>query len=239
LAHGEEVGAVGRLHHGYTNLTRRIPGERVEKRYEGAGRFERAEREHACLVRLAGRVPVPEVVGRDPAVPLLVVREVPGVHGQDMIDAGRAAEVLRLLGSTMARLQQLPVGLVPGLAGTGPVIVHGDFGPQNVLIDDGEDGDNGKGGRVSALLDWEFAHVGEPVEDLAWAEWIVRMHHPAAVDAISELLDASGLAVGWSARHRTMVTRCEDLLRSSEVGRSPDAIALWRRRLRSTERWEE
>jgi hypothetical protein len=27
--------------------------------------------------------------------------------------------------------------------------------------------------RVTAVLDWEFAHLGQPVEDLAWAEWIV------------------------------------------------------------------
>ena len=40
------------------------------------------------------------------------------------------------------------------------MIVHGDFGPQNVLI---------AGDNISALLDWEFAHAGQPVEDLAWA----------------------------------------------------------------------
>jgi aminoglycoside phosphotransferase (APT) family kinase protein len=78
------------------------------------------------------------------------------------------------------------------------VIVHGDFGPQNVLIESD---------AISALVDWEFAHVGMPVEDLAWAEWIVRMHHPDAVDDLPELLDAAGLGVEWSARHGAMVAR--------------------------------
>ena len=221
---------MGRLRHGYTNLTRRLPGARVEKRYEGPGRYERAAREHACLVGLAHRLPVPEVIARDPAVPLLIVREAPGTHGQDVIDAGRAAEVLRLLGATLASLQQVPTRAVPGLAGTGPVIVHGDFGPQNVLIE---------GGRITALVDWEFAHVGQPVEDLAWAEWIVRMHHPDATDALPALLDAADLGMSWSARHEAMVARCEELIALSSAAGSPDTLALWRVRLRATERWLE
>jgi len=39
------------------------------------------------------------------------------------------------------------------------VLCHGDFGEGNFLVD---------GGRVSALLDWEFAHIGDPHDDLAW-----------------------------------------------------------------------
>ncbi|WP_419918271.1 phosphotransferase family protein [Candidatus Poriferisocius sp.] len=39
------------------------------------------------------------------------------------------------------------------------VLVHGDLGPGNVLHD---------GHRVNGLCDWELAHVGDPMEDLAW-----------------------------------------------------------------------
>jgi aminoglycoside phosphotransferase (APT) family kinase protein len=39
------------------------------------------------------------------------------------------------------------------------VLVHGDVGLHNVLVD---------GGRVSVVLDWERAHLGEPAEDLAY-----------------------------------------------------------------------
>ena len=39
------------------------------------------------------------------------------------------------------------------------VLVHGDLGPGNVLHD---------GVRVTGLCDWELAHVGDPMEDLAW-----------------------------------------------------------------------
>lgn len=39
------------------------------------------------------------------------------------------------------------------------VVVHGDFRPANVLISDG---------RVEVLLDWELAHLGDPLDDLGW-----------------------------------------------------------------------
>jgi aminoglycoside phosphotransferase (APT) family kinase protein len=39
------------------------------------------------------------------------------------------------------------------------VLVHGDYKPGNVLLLDGD---------VTALLDWELAHLGDPLEDLGW-----------------------------------------------------------------------
>lgn len=39
------------------------------------------------------------------------------------------------------------------------VLVHGDFRPANVLIHEG---------RVEVLLDWELAHLGDPLDDLGW-----------------------------------------------------------------------
>jgi aminoglycoside phosphotransferase (APT) family kinase protein len=38
-------------------------------------------------------------------------------------------------------------------------LVHADFRPANVLVE---------GGAVSVLLDWEFAHLGDPAEDVGW-----------------------------------------------------------------------
>jgi aminoglycoside phosphotransferase (APT) family kinase protein len=46
---------------------------------------------------------------------------------------------------------------VPGRGHTS--LCHGDAGPGNFLHERG---------RVTALLDWEFAHVGDPHDDLAW-----------------------------------------------------------------------
>jgi aminoglycoside phosphotransferase (APT) family kinase protein len=40
-----------------------------------------------------------------------------------------------------------------------PVLVHGDFRLGNVVIDDF---------GLVGVLDWEFTHIGDPAEDLAW-----------------------------------------------------------------------
>lgn len=40
-------------------------------------------------------------------------------------------------------------------------IVHGDYRSGNFLVDDA--------GRIGAIVDWEMAHLGDPLEDLAWA----------------------------------------------------------------------
>jgi hypothetical protein len=53
-------------------------------------------------------------------------------------------------------------------------LCHGDVGPGNYLHADG---------RVTALLDWEFAHLGDPLDDLAWLSF--RGHHLS--DGIGDL----------------------------------------------------
>ncbi|MCY4425440.1 MAG: phosphotransferase family protein [Halieaceae bacterium] len=42
----------------------------------------------------------------------------------------------------------------------GVVVVHGDVGPHNMLV---------ANDRLTALLDWEFSHLGDPAEDLGIA----------------------------------------------------------------------
>jgi len=41
------------------------------------------------------------------------------------------------------------------------VLVHGDYRTGNFLLDET--------GEITAILDWEMAHLGDPLEDLAWA----------------------------------------------------------------------
>ncbi len=49
-------------------------------------------------------------------------------------------------------------GTVPGTCLREPTFVHGDFRLGNLAVTD----------HLVAVLDWEFAHVGDPVEDVAW-----------------------------------------------------------------------
>lgn len=68
-----------------------------------------------------------------------------------------------------------------------PVLLHGDIGFHNFLFDDN---------RLSAVLDWEFAHLGDPAEDLAYVrntlgsalDWPVFMaaYREAGGEAIDE-----------------------------------------------------
>ena len=49
----------------------------------------------------------------------------------------------------------------PPTTATGTVLVQGDTGPGNFLH---------HGGRVTGLIDWEFAHLGDPMDDVAWVD---------------------------------------------------------------------
>jgi aminoglycoside phosphotransferase (APT) family kinase protein len=82
---------------------------------------------------------------------------------------------------------------------TRTTLVHGDFRMGNLMMDSG---------GLTGVLDWELAHVGDPIEDLGWLcvpAWrFLRPDRPAAGLATrEELLDAyerhSGIAVDPAA----------------------------------------
>jgi tRNA A-37 threonylcarbamoyl transferase component Bud32 len=218
------------MKHGYTNDTVG-DGAVVEKRYAGPDAGLRRTRERAVLTELQGRLPVPPV--RELTGETLRLGFVGGTPGQELLDAGYAEAVLASCGEVLGRIHATQVtGLskkVPG--GT---FVHGDFGPNNLLLDP-------ETFEVTAVVDWEFAHYGEPVEDLAWCEWIVRMHHPDRIEALAAFFDAyPGDVPGWSDRQAAMVARCEELeLFCDRWDPSGPAVALWQTRTAATAAWTE
>ncbi|HEX4860374.1 MAG TPA: phosphotransferase family protein [Rhizomicrobium sp.] len=81
-------------------------------------------------------------------------------------------------------------------------VVHGDYRSGNFLV--------GGAGDIAAILDWEMAHLGDPLEDLGWALDPLWAHHdpsrPAGTlardDAIAIWEKTSGLrcdraALAW------------------------------------------
>lgn len=67
------------------------------------------------------------------------------------------------------------------------VLLQGDTGPGNLLH---------AGGKVSAVLDWELAHVGDPMDDIAWLSWRATQHgFPDFADRMREYEAASGHVV--------------------------------------------
>jgi len=70
-------------------------------------------------------------------------------------------------------------------------LVHGDFRIGNAVLRDG---------RVVAMLDWELAHVGDPVEDLAnFASRLYRgkLRIPSGLLTVEQLLADYREAAGW------------------------------------------
>lgn len=68
-----------------------------------------------------------------------------------------------------------------------PVLCQGDTGPGNLMYDNG---------RVTAIVDWELAHVGDPMDDLAWLSWRTTQHSfPDFPERLREYQRASGITV--------------------------------------------
>jgi aminoglycoside phosphotransferase (APT) family kinase protein len=134
--------------------------------------------------------------------------------------ASARSHLTRDFGRALAQLHRIPADAVPGLptqdqvsmyravldttaqphpafelafkwleahrpAARPPAFVHGDFRLGNVIV--GPDG-------LAAVIDWELAHLGDPMEDLGWLctkAWRFGSPHPVAgVGEYRELIDA-------------------------------------------------
>jgi aminoglycoside phosphotransferase (APT) family kinase protein len=105
-----------------------------------------------------------------------------------------------------------------------PVFAHGDFGPQNVLVD---------AGHVTGLLDFEDARSAHPLLDTAWWVWLVRTHTPAAFD-IGWPAYQEGLEMSIADRDPALFTLMTlRLLETADHFRrnSPEKHPSWGRRL--------
>ncbi|MFK0156637.1 phosphotransferase family protein [Streptomyces sp. NPDC090499] len=83
-------------------------------------------------------------------------------------------------------------------------LVHGDYRIGNILF---------TGDGLTGVVDWEMAHVGDPLEDLAWAlapAWRPR----SAPDLVGGVLTESEATAAWAA--------------SAERKPDPAALAWWR-----------
>ncbi|GAA2402845.1 phosphotransferase family protein [Actinomadura vinacea] len=125
----------------------RIEGESIPRRVlrDPALAAARAELAARCGEILAAvhRIPVDAVAGLDRADRLRSCQEV--------LDAiGEPHPALEFA------LRRLERGRPPERP---PAVVHGDFRNGNLIV--GPDG-------VRAVLDWELAHLGDPMEDLGW-----------------------------------------------------------------------
>jgi aminoglycoside phosphotransferase (APT) family kinase protein len=96
-----------------------------------------------------------------------------------------------------------------------PVFVHGDAGPGNFLFESG---------HMTALLDWELAHAGDPMEDLAWFSMRDVMEPVSDFPArIREYERASGASIDVQRilYHRVFVSTRVVIIRHRNVTGEP------------------
>lgn len=125
-------------------------------------------------------------------------------------------------------IETIPTLLADRLA----VVCHGDFGPQNVLVVDE---------RISGLLDFEDARIGDPLLDVAWWAWLVRAHTPEAFARTwRPFLEAAGIddtEPGFDDRVVTLAILL--ILETAERFRwsAPERHAGWGQRVSRTLAW--
>jgi aminoglycoside phosphotransferase len=155
----------------------------------------------ALRALVASGLPVPQLVEVEPGT--ITMTLLPG----DRLDSGSAQariELLRASAPLLRRVHELPIpdGLpaapddeaiirryreaggpplplvIPPSHGT--VFCHGDWTDGNVLAVDGE---------ITGIVDWEAAHVGDPIRELSRAAWGASLKEESSFDA---LVDAYG-----------------------------------------------
>lgn len=216
------------LPHAYTNVVV-AQGGLVTKTYRGPDAIERQRREELAIRSVADRLPVATIVDSKPGV--LVMQKVPGRHGQDRFESGDGEAVLFGIGRLLGEVQAISPVFFGESRGAG-VLVHHDFGPNNVLFSDLNE-------SIVLLADWEWSTVGNPITDLAWAEFIVRMHHPEHQRCLPALFDGYGARPPWRERQAAMAQRAAALETWVRTYRGAQAASMWDRRSRSIQQWRE
>ncbi|WP_306320328.1 MULTISPECIES: phosphotransferase family protein [unclassified Streptomyces] len=130
-------------------LMERVEGETIPRRLLRDERFAavrpKLARELGRILARVHAVPVESVPGLPDVDP---VRQLTDLYRQ--FDDPRPAVELGLRHLAEHR---------PPPSARGPRLVHGDFRNGNLMVDES---------GVRAVLDWELAHIGDPVEDLGW-----------------------------------------------------------------------
>lgn len=166
---------------GHVRLLQRDGRTIVEKRMPDAARHDT----EVCALRALAHsgLPVPELVAAGPAS--ILMSRMPGER-LDSIDPGARLEGLRASAALLRRLHAIapPRGLpaapddrltirryrdsggpplplrVPAAAP--PAFCHGDWTDGNLLAENG---------AITAIVDWEASHVGDPLREVSRAAW--------------------------------------------------------------------
>jgi len=197
-------------HPGRSGNTVSWDGSAVVKRH--ASGPAAAIRELAVLARVAD-LPVPRLLPGTRADSLRL-RYVPGVPATAAIEAGHGSHVLRAMGEAIRAVQRVDAMRFGAATRTG-VVTHGDFAAYNVIVS--EDGT-----EVRAIVDWEAAHVGDSLVDVAWCEYQHQRLFPRHGYAIPQLFAGFGTSPPRTALDAALHARLNELAHGVPA---PSAIA--------------
>ena len=86
------------------------------------------------------------------------------------------------------------------------VLLQGDTGPGNFMYEDG---------KVTGVIDWELAHLGDPMDDIAWVTWRTTQHTFTHLpDRLREYEALSGNTLDDARIHYYRVNACVRLASS-------------------------
>lgn len=184
----------------------------VEKRLSDPARHDNEVRALQALV--GSGLPVPELVEEHPGT--ILMTELPGARLDDQDPVARrealraSAQLLRGLHEAEPPSRLLPppddaaiirryrAADAPPLplvipSASGLAFCHGDWTDGNLLS---------VKGRITGVVDWEAAHVGDPLRELSRAAWGAGRKDPLSADALIDAYGADPVRVrAWYPIH--------------------------------------
>lgn len=201
----------------------------VLKRYQGPGVIQRWQTELQLLQTLKGKLPLPKLLDHKVDGEILIQKP-SGEAASEIINENNSAVILAEIGSLLYEVQKISVQDLHGfLKGNGGILVHGDFSLETIRM-------NPLTYKPLEIMNWEWAHLGETVEDAAWLEWHIRMQMGKFIQGIPTFYEAYGSTPPWSLRKDAMIEKCLRQLEYSRMVGQRKSIQRWQNLLQITSR---
>jgi len=208
-----------------------IAGDHVIKQYIGPGAFHRWQTELHVLTEISDTLPVPKILN-SPNEAELTIEVVSGYRSDLILSSENSQKLFQNIGQTLKNIHRLPVNeLIGKIPGNGKTLIHGDFLFQNIFFDPNSH-------FKITILDWEWAHLGEIVEDLAWMEWSIRMNFARYEKDIPIFYEAYGEVPDWQSRKDAMMMQCNRNLEFARMIGERKVIQQWQNRSQITKRMQ-
>lgn len=204
---------------------------RVTKRYFGPGAMHRWQTEKYVLSFGKGQLPVPPLIDNENEAEILM-EKISGTCVENIIDINNSQEIFQTIGQTLKKIHEFPaIKMKDSIPGNGLSLIHGDFSILNLFLDQSSKPE-------ITILDWEWAHLGEPVEDLAWMEWSIRMNYGKFIKELPFFFEAYGEIPDWQYRKEAMTAQCFRNLEFARMVGERKLIQQWQMRTQITKRMQ-